>query len=82
MIRMSKHATILRNLIKEFLPSISLSSSDFLLYREALLEGALALERCLGCNSPLTKCGPELWKQQKKCCPDCSHTEDETNSIL
>lgn len=29
---------------------------------------------CTGCDSPSSKCGPQLWRQQKKCCPDCSHT--------
>jgi hypothetical protein len=29
---------------------------------------------CIGCNSPASRCGPELWKQSRKCCPDCSHT--------
>lgn len=30
-------------------------------------------ETCEGCGSPYERCGPALWAQQKKCCPDCSH---------
>jgi hypothetical protein len=28
---------------------------------------------CEGCDCPSTRCGPELWRQQRKCCPDCIH---------
>lgn len=28
---------------------------------------------CTGCGAPMTRCGPRLWAQQMKCCPDCSH---------
>ncbi len=30
---------------------------------------------CEGCDSHYDKCGPALWVQQKKCCPDCTHEE-------
>ncbi len=30
---------------------------------------------CKGCGSPATRCGPDLWKKNKKCCPDCTHTD-------
>jgi hypothetical protein len=29
--------------------------------------------RCMGCESPIERCGPALWAQQRKCCPDCTH---------
>jgi hypothetical protein len=28
---------------------------------------------CKGCWCPLEECQP-LWKDKRKCCPDCSHT--------
>jgi hypothetical protein len=28
---------------------------------------------CSGCGCPLEKCGPQLWMQEKKCCPECAH---------
>jgi hypothetical protein len=28
---------------------------------------------CDGCECLLDRCGPALWDQQKKCCPDCTH---------
>lgn len=34
---------------------------------------AVLAEYCTGCLSHVSECGPELWAQQKKCCPDCSH---------
>jgi hypothetical protein len=30
---------------------------------------------CRGCDVPFKRCGPALWKQQRKCCPDCSHDD-------
>jgi len=37
---------------------------------------------CDGCDTPYSQCGPKLWAQQKKCCPDCSHVpEVETNMV-
>jgi hypothetical protein len=31
----------------------------------------MSAQACAGCGS--TSCGPELWAQQRKCCPDCTH---------
>jgi hypothetical protein len=28
---------------------------------------------CEGCDCPASRCGPVLWKEQRKCCPDCTH---------
>lgn len=28
---------------------------------------------CDGCGTHVSECGPVLWAQQKKCCPDCTH---------
>jgi hypothetical protein len=30
-------------------------------------------EQCRQCGGWLDNCGPALWDQHKKCCPDCSH---------
>jgi hypothetical protein len=32
--------------------------------------------KCRGCNSAYERCGPALWAQQRKCCPDCSHVAE------
>jgi len=41
---------------------------------EKLMSIASRLEEiCEGCDTHISKCGPHLWAQQKKCCPDCSH---------
>lgn len=36
-----------------------------------------ALGICTGCGHPIEDCGPKIWKQQKKCCPDCSHVSKD-----
>lgn len=28
---------------------------------------------CSGCQCPVDRCGPKLWIQGRKCCPDCEH---------
>lgn len=28
---------------------------------------------CQGCDAPIERCGPALWVQGRKCCPDCTH---------
>lgn len=28
---------------------------------------------CPNCGCEIARCGPELWKFQRKCCPDCKH---------
>lgn len=33
----------------------------------------LAPTECSGCGTDRDRCGPLLWAQQRKCCPDCSH---------
>ena len=40
---------------------------------EAIAQAAIDASQCNGCDCPLERCGPKLWVQQKKCCPDCSH---------
>ncbi len=48
-------------------------------YGWASLDKALAVldggkkAKCRNCGTPLEKCGPNLWKEGKKCCPDCTH---------
>lgn len=34
---------------------------------------------CQGCGSEVIDCGPALWMQGKKCCPDCTHGMDGPN---
>ena len=29
---------------------------------------------CGGCGCPLERCGPKLWVQGRKCCPECEHS--------
>lgn len=31
---------------------------------------------CSGCGTNVASCGPALFAQQRKCCPDCTHTEE------
>jgi len=31
---------------------------------------------CQGCGAPIERCGPALWLQGRKCCPDCTHGQD------
>ncbi len=31
---------------------------------------------CLGCDGEWRRCGPTLWDQGCKCCPDCSHVAE------
>lgn len=33
-------------------------------------------ELCEGCDTPLEKCGPQLWILGRKCCPDCNHAKE------
>lgn len=34
---------------------------------------------CKGCDAPFKRCGPALWEQQRKCCPDCSHEPEQAS---
>ena len=36
---------------------------------------------CSGCGAPYARCGPELWTQQRKCCPDCTHALDDSGRV-
>lgn len=35
---------------------------------------------CTGCRGHVRNCGPALWRQQRKCCPDCSHADTLTRA--
>jgi hypothetical protein len=37
---------------------------------------------CTGCSCPVSRCGPPLWDNHKKCCPECSHTHAEYQNTL
>lgn len=45
--------------------------------RNVLIEAECKLRKlhgfCDGCDCPASRCGPVLWKEQRKCCPDCGH---------
>lgn len=43
---------------------------------QAIADRERAAITCSWCAGHVSKCGPPLWAEQKKCCPDCTHTRE------